>query len=269
MKNSISIIFLSLFTGLLLYFALNAYFASLKYEEEFKKYANSKTIEKSLENNTKTLFSNLLLSLIEEEPIQRNNEVDEFIVINKYATIVQINLQYFIIVLLLSFFVCFFTIRIIMMIYIHLVSFISLYFGLTSPIFLMYIEKNLVGSNVILQYESSTILSSIEKLFLQDNYFVGGIILLFSIIFPLFKSLLTFLTIFIQKYNKLNKISNLSSLLAKFSMADVFVLSIFLVYLSPKEDGIIKTNLELGFYFFFLYVILSLFISLFTKLNNK
>ena len=140
---------------------------------------------------------------------------------------------------------------------------------LISPMFLMYIQKEIAGNNVVLQFESSNIISSIEKLFLENNYFVGGIILIFSILFPIVKTLISFLALSLSNANILNKISVFSSKISKFSMTDVFVLSIFLVYLSPKANGIIKTELEVGFYFFFTYVILSLLTALLQNKNTS
>ena len=186
--------------------------------------------------------------------------------INKFKSIIQNNFKYLIVILFVSLMTYFILAKKLFLVYIHIISLGSLIYGIISPIFMMYITKNIAGSLVILQYESSTIISSIEKLFLQDNYFVGVIILIFSIIFPIVKTILSLFIVFINNIKFLNIISNMFSKISRFSMTDVFVLSIFLVYLSPKANGIIKTQLEVGFYFFFIYVILSLFTAL---IKNK
>jgi hypothetical protein len=262
---------LILFLATLNFFAQNTYEASLKYEKEYQKYAKTKSFEQNLENSTKHLLNSLFKVLLNNQlqTSTATNIKDDMIQINKYKAIVQINLQYFIITLLLSLFLYFVVAKTIFLLYIHIVSLLTLFFGVNSPIFLLYIEKNIAGSDVILQFESSTVLSSIEKLFLQDNYFVGGIILLFSILFPIVKTIISSCFILFTDTKILNKLSNFSSSISKFSMADVFVLSIFLVYLSPKSDGIIKAQLEVGFYFFFIYVVLSLFTGLLIKNNCK
>ena len=261
------IIILSLFIALLTYFANKSYTASLQYEHEYSKYANSKTLENNIKNETTQLITNLFSVLLNDKKINKINNIDnEMQMINKYEHIIQTNLQYFVIVLLLSLFTLFIFSKTIVLTYLYIVSLGSLFLGLISPIFLMYVTQTLANSEVILQFESSTIVSSIEKLFLQDNYFVGGIILLFSIVFPILKTLISFLALVLSNAKVFNILSNLSSKVTKFSMTDVFVLSIFLVYLSPKADGMIKTQLEVGFYFFFIYVILSILTSL---LNNK
>jgi len=271
MKNIISIAVLSIFVLVLSYFANNSYIASVEYEKEYQKYANTKTIEKNLQKNTQNLINNLFSVFLGKKEIKQDikSNNDDMSQIKKYEKIIDINLQYFIITLLLSLFTYFIFSKTIVLAYIHIIALGTLTLGLISPIFLMYIVKNIAGSEIILQFESSTIISSIEKLFLQDNYFVGGIILLFSIIFPIFKTIISFLALAINNSKTLNIISYFSSKITKFSMTDVFVLSIFLVYLSPKADGIIKTQLELGFYFFFIYVILSMITSLNSLKNIK
>ena len=56
----------------------------------------------------------------------------------------------------------------------------------------------------------------------------------------------------ILKNNKtLSKLNHILASLGKWSMSDVFVLSIFLVYLSPGKNSVVEAELEFGFYLFF------------------
>ena len=263
MKKIFSIIIFTMFIFTFSYFANNIYKASISYETAYQEYAKTKTLEKNLQNGTKELINNLFETLLNVKvQKQINNSANEMENINKLNIYITNNLRYLTILIIISLFTYLILSKTIFLIYLHIISFASLILGLISPIFLMYITKNIAGSLVILQFESSTIISSIEKLFLQDNYFVGGIILIFSIIFPIIKTLISFITIFIKKIKTLNFLDNIASKIGKFSMTDVFVLSIFLVYLSPKANGIIKTQVESGFYFFFIYVIISIAITL-------
>ena len=276
-KNIISTLILSLVFIALTFFALSSYKSAKIYENTYKQYAQEQTIQNSIENNTKEMLSGFIGALLGEKTNNSKNEIQtkqqelenlkekpkEYFTI--YATIIALSL--------LSFFV---VSKKVFLTYLHSVTLLSLVFGLISPIFMMYILldynfQNIVSiKDAILQFESLSLLESINKLIsVQEKYFVGGIILLFSVIFPLIKTLLSFANVFINHLTIVNKSTKLLSALSKWSMTDVFVLSIFLVYLSSVNSGMSKivTEIEVGFYFFFIYVILSIVLSFFNRIK--
>jgi len=258
---------LSIFTFFLVFFANESYKSSLEYESEYLKYSKTKTIENNAQIQIEVLLTNVLGSLINAESQSKKKDNDLYKLKELQNKTIN-NFLYFTIILIFSIFAYFLINKLIFLSYLHIISIITLFMGITSPIFLMYVTTTIASSEIILQFESSNIIYSIEKLFLQDNYFVGGIILLFSIIFPFIKTNISFLALFVKDANFVSIINNFMSKFNKFSMADVFVLSIFLVYLSPNDTSIVKTELEIGFYFFFTYVMLSLLIGL-LKDKNK
>ena len=277
-KNIISTLILSLVFITLTFFALSSYKSAKIYENTYKEYAQEQTIQNSIENNTKEMLNGFIGALLGEKPNNSKNEIQtkqrelenlkekpiEYIII--FASIIALSL--------LSFFI---VSKKIFLTYLHSVTLLSLVFGLISPIFMMYILldynfQNIVSiKDAILQFESLSLLESINKLIsVQEKYFVGGIILLFSVIFPLIKTLLSFANVFINHLTIVNKSTKLLSALSKWSMTDVFVLSIFLVYLSSVNSGMSKivTEIEVGFYFFFIYVILSIVLSFFNRIKD-
>jgi len=277
-KNIISTLILSLVFITLTFFALSSYKSAKIYEDTYKQHAQEQTIQNSIENNTKEMLSGFIGVLLGEKPNNSKNEIQtkqqelenlkekpiEYIII--FTSIIALSL--------LSFFI---VSKKIFLTYLHSVTLLSLVFGLISPIFMMYILldynfQNIVSiKDAILQFESLSLLESINKLIsVQEKYFVGGIILLFSVIFPLIKTLLSFANVFINHLTIVNKSTKLLSALSKWSMTDVFVLSIFLVYLSSVNSGMSKivTEIEVGFYFFFIYVILSIVLSFFNRIKD-
>lgn len=276
-KDIISTLILSVVFIALTFFAFSSYKSAKIYEDSYKQYAQEQTIQNSVENNTKEMLNGFIGTLLGQKPNTPKNETQtkkqelenlKDTPINYVITFASI-----IALSLLSYFI---VSKKVFLTYLHSVTLLSLVFGLVSPIFMMYISldynfQNIVNiKDAILQFESLSLLESINKLInIQEKYFVGGIILLFSVIFPLIKTLLSFANVFINHLTIVNKSTKLLSALSKWSMTDVFVLSIFLVYLSSVNSGVSKmvTEIEVGFYFFFIYVILSIVLSFFNKIK--
>ena len=135
--------------------------------------------------------------------------------------------------------------------------------GLFIPIMMMSIHKEVQYlGDVVLQMESKGVLGSISKLFENSDYVVGGALLLFSIVLPLLKTLsMLFVAVFI-KNRAAHTIVHFFKLLGKWSMADVFVVAVFLVYLSGNKGEMSRAEVQVGLYFFLAYVILSMIASL-------
>ncbi|MNN99281.1 Paraquat-inducible protein A [compost metagenome] len=51
-------------------------------------------------------------------------------------------------------------------------------------------------------------------------------------------------------------------MIGKWSMVDVFVVAVFLVYLTANKGDVSRAEVEVGLYFFLAYVILSMLVSL-------
>ena len=276
-KNIISILILTVVFFSLTFFAFNTYKNAKIYEDTYKQYAQEQTIKNSVEENTKEMLNGFIGAILGQKPNTTKDEIPskqlelenlkekpiEYLII--FASIIALSL--------LSFFI---VSKKVFLTYLHSVTLLSLVFGLISPVFMMYILLDYNFQNIvtikdaILQFESLSILESINKLInIQEKYFVGVVILLFSVIFPLIKTLLSFVNVFITNISLLNKSTKLLSAFSKWSMTDVFVLSIFLVYLSSVNSGISKivTEIQVGFYFFFIYVVLSIVLSFFNKIK--
>ncbi len=149
-------------------------------------------------------------------------------------------------------------------------SIVALVTGWFAPILEItaYQDLPMLG-NTIFQYESKSIVSALMKMFEKQQYVIAGIILLFTIITPIIK---TILLIVITLQNKLHlsqkKIQFLSAI-GKWSMLDVFVVAIVVTYFSMKATGKTDANLQIGVYYFSIYVILSMICTYIVSFKKK
>lgn len=100
-------------------------------------------------------------------------------------------------------------------------------------------------SDQILFLESKSILEVVTLLFRSGNFqslLVGGLVLLFSVVFPLSKLLASVLLINQAQRRKNRFLSFLALKSGKWSMADVFVVAIFMAYIGFK--GLIGSQLR-------------------------
>jgi len=149
-----------------------------------------------------------------------------------------------------------------------LISGVCLWVGLSIPILTIESSQVLpVLGKTIFQYESKGILGSIKKLFANDNYFLAYLLLAFSVLLPLAKTLSLLVISLLKKLKHKEKIGTWFSHMGKWSMTDVFVVAILVVFFASSNDSITKSELESGLYFFAFYVILSLVASVIISLN--
>lgn len=146
---------------------------------------------------------------------------------------------------------------------ISLGALLSLVNGLITPILLIMVHKNVEYlGDVVLSFESKGIIGSIEKLYNMGNYPVAITILLFSVIIPAVKTLALLLLSIFEKQKFAQKVVLFFKHLGKWSMADVFVVSLLLVFLSTGSTDVSKAEIEIGLYFFMCYVIFSIIASI-------
>ena len=140
---------------------------------------------------------------------------------------------------------------------------VTLVFGLITPIMMVTIHKEVEYlGDVVLSFESKGVISSIVKLFESSDVVVAMVILLFSVLIPVVKTLsLLFVSIFMQNRFAYG-IVKFFKMIGKWSMVDVFVVATFLVYLTANKGDISRAEVEVGLYFFLAYVIVSMLMSL-------
>ncbi len=166
--------------------------------------------------------------------------------------------------------------------FLTLISFGLLVPGLILPIFALsfstHVDAQLANFHVDILKESRSILGTVEELFNKDRVLVAVLIFLFSVLVPVLKGSLVLLVLLKKQWAQREKVFAFINTLGKWSMADVFVVGVFLAFLATKDNGsfysekvrvlglsldlninsLMQSNLEIGFYYFVGYCLCSL-----------
>ena len=148
-----------------------------------------------------------------------------------------------------------------------IISLICLYPGVTKPLLQIQVNAKLplIGS-LELYNETQSIIESIEALWNSQNRLVSVLILLFSILIPVVKAILLLSALGLQQIKSGNhlqyKLVNVIQMIGKWSMADVFVVSIFMAFLATQSNDFLEAILHPGFYYFLAYCLISIISSL-------
>lgn len=129
------------------------------------------------------------------------------------------------------------------------VALVLLYFGLTEPI--LRLEK-------FWFFESSTsVWGGTMRLLAEQEYFLGWVILLFSIAFPVLKNLLMLAMLHLRRGN--TWLLHWLAVLGKWSMLDVFLCALLVA--SIKLGAVAQAELQPGVYYFAASIILTNLVS--------
>ncbi len=115
-------------------------------------------------------------------------------------------------------------------------------------------------------YQCKSVMDVIHLLFEAKNYTVGVAILLFSIIFPIVKLLFSFTAMAFPSTHRFAIMQTIIHKLGKWSMADVFVVAIFLAFLAFQNmSDKVETDARVlpGLYYFLAFSALSISSSFF------
>jgi hypothetical protein len=261
LKSKITL-FIALCLGVMLYFGSQAYKEAIAYEKHTTELVGYQDIAVQAKRKLENFAKSILGSLYED-----SNETKVFEAIKKKQAIAMQDAQtytiYFMItavVILASYFLT--SLRVFTFIG-ALVAMVSLIFGLITPILMVTIHKEVEYlGDIVLSFESKGVIGSIVKLWESGDFIVAGVILLFSVITPTLKVFsLMFVSLFMESKFAHN-IVKFFKMIGKWSMVDVFVVAVFLVYLTANKGDVSRAEVEVGLYFFLAYVIVSMLVSL-------
>ena len=140
-----------------------------------------------------------------------------------------------------------------------LISLACLYPGLVFAMLTIKVGTvlPLVGSLEL--YEATqSIMQTIDNLFFNKNYLVAWLILLFSVVVPGLKTLMLLFVLLFKNNRWRESVFKFVSVIGKWSMADVFVVSIFMAYLATQSNEAVSATLHEGFYYFTAYCVFSI-----------
>lgn len=141
----------------------------------------------------------------------------------------------------------------------------------------------------VLYFQSKSIVEVTKTLWTGGTWdlkLVGALILLFSIVFPFFKLILSILYLYYEKAKASKAVKNIIFYLSKWSMADVFTVALFMAYIgfyglvtsqladiSRNDTGFAVETLNYsklspGAFFFTAYCLLSVTTSLLINRNE-
>jgi hypothetical protein len=134
--------------------------------------------------------------------------------------------------------------------------------------------------NVEVYEQTRSIISSVQRLYEVGSPLPATLILLFSVIVPLGKAALVAWAMFVKDAVRRARTLHFVELIAKWSMADVFVVALFIAYLAAKASTtvpgpssspalvVFSAHFGPGFYWFTAYCLFSLASQQFTARNN-
>ena len=167
-----------------------------------------------------------------------------------------------------------------------LVNLLLLVPGVTLPIYSVDITTEVQASiieepvEVSVYAQTRSILGTVRELWASGDNLVSFLILLFSIIVPVVKGSMLLASILVVRDEIRGLMIRVVDAIGKWSMADVFVVAVFLAYLATRDQGQanaftvasplpllpdievamqthLTSTLELGFYYFLGYCLFS------------
>ena len=106
-------------------------------------------------------------------------------------------------------------------------------------------------------HQTRSIIGTVRNLYDTGNLLVAGLILLFSVIVPFAKGLSLLYVLALKNAPFRMPLFRFVSMIGKWSMADVFVMGIFLAYLATGAAVGVTAQLHKGFWYFLGYCLLS------------
>ena len=104
-----------------------------------------------------------------------------------------------------------------------------------------------------------SVMETIKELRSSNNNLVANLILLFSVIVPVSKGLALLVVVFSRNKDFSKLLFKIVNSIGKWSMADVFVVGIYIAFLSANaQKPIMTAHLQQGFYYFTGYCIVSI-----------
>jgi paraquat-inducible protein A len=154
--------------------------------------------------------------------------------------------------------------------------------GIYLPIFSLAMDVTANVANGSLSSEiinkELSLLGTIHELWQDERLLVAALIFIFSIAIPVLKTTLVTLSYFLKNIHLGRKLVSFVNIIGKWSMADVFVIAIFLAVLSTNHaetatqqtlavfgfkinvilSSATLSNVGMGFYYFLSYCVLSM-----------
>ena len=117
--------------------------------------------------------------------------------------------------------------------------------------------------------ETRSIIQTVRSLHESGNSFVAGLILLFSVIVPFAKAITPLVVLAIRDIVVKLRLHRFIDSISKWWMADVFLVGVYLAYLSARATDNLDAEIHQGFYYFAAYCLVSIASLHFMRLDRK
>ena len=258
-KKNYSILLSFILVLLIGFVSYQAYHHSATYHLEMTDQAEDNKAKKYMDAPVEDVihlgFGKLRSFVFKNEETKMRKEQSKQILEENQTMMDRYVMYYFIFVVLLLF-TYFFRVDEVFIFFVITASLISWLVGITATIMTIEVFKDLpVVGHTIFKYESKSIWATIMTLYEIDRYFIATMVGLFSVIVPFIKTVAVYVSIF---YKKSIKVMNF---IGKWSMADVFIVALLLANLTLNTDEYTDAKMQMGLYFFSVYVMLSIIAS--------
>ena len=105
--------------------------------------------------------------------------------------------------------------------------------------------------------ETQSILRAIRRLYDSKNYFVAGLVLLFSVIVPFIKAGILAVIMLSKNPTTKYRLYMFVRSVSKWAMADVFAVGVFIAFMAGNAIDNLDAKLHPGFYWFIAYCLVS------------
>ena len=129
--------------------------------------------------------------------------------------------------------------------------------GLTQPVLTIVASINMLGATQELFRQTQSVLEAVRTLHENDNDFVAGLILFFSITVPFLKALALVIILVLRDQTSRYRLYLMVRSLSKWAMADVFAVGVFIAMLAAQGTDNLDGIPGPGFYYFASYCLVS------------
>jgi len=129
--------------------------------------------------------------------------------------------------------------------------------GLSQPALTNVASIPLINKPTEIYRQTQNVVQAVRSLYESGNYFVSGLVLLFSIIVPFIKAAILGVILAIKAPVPRYRLYLFVRSISKWAMADVYAVGVFIAYLASKATDNLDAVIGSGFYYFVAYCLVS------------
>jgi len=129
--------------------------------------------------------------------------------------------------------------------------------GLSQPALTIVASIPIFNKPTEIFRQTQNVVQAVKSLYETGNYFVAGLILLFSIIVPFIKAAILAVIMVSKAPGPRYRLYLFVRSISKWAMADVFAVGVFIAFMASKAIDNLDAVIGTGFYYFVGYCLVS------------